>query len=96
MDDTLILEIEPLCECGCNFEGKDGFEYTSEHCDFRGIISSRIRVNPNSAGGTLFVPTLCLGGYFSKKMGLGQIKKWLFHSDLGILKMCFLSVKLHI
>ena len=42
------------------------------------------------------MPTLCLGGYFSKKMGLGQIKKWLFHSDLGILKMCFLSKVAHL
>ena len=36
MEDTLTVEVEPLCDCGCEVEGNPGFEFTSEHCDYHG------------------------------------------------------------
>ena len=36
MEDTLVIDIEPICECGCSEEGSEGYDFTSEHCDYHG------------------------------------------------------------
>ena len=36
MEDTLVIEIEPICECECSEEGNEGYDFTSEHCDYHG------------------------------------------------------------
>ena len=36
MEDTLVIDIEPICECECSEEGSEGYDFTSEHCDYHG------------------------------------------------------------
>ena len=49
MEDTLVIDIEPICECGCSEEGSEGYDFTSEHCDYHGektsvtIIEAQLR-----------------------------------------------------
>ena len=42
MEDTLVIDIEPICECGCSEEGSEGYDFTSEHCDYHGEETSVI------------------------------------------------------
>ena len=41
MEDALVIEIEPVCACACAEEGSEGFEFTSEHCDYHGTEHSQ-------------------------------------------------------
>ena len=36
MEDKFVLEVEPICDCGCEMEGGDGFEHVSDHCSYQG------------------------------------------------------------
>ena len=36
MEDTLVIDIEPICDCECSEEGSEGYDFTSEHCDYHG------------------------------------------------------------
>ena len=36
MEDQFVVEVEPICDCDCNIEGSDGYEYTSEYCNYHG------------------------------------------------------------
>ena len=36
IEDTLVIDIEPICDCECATEGSEGFDFTSEFCDFHG------------------------------------------------------------
>lgn len=38
MEDKLVIDIEPICDCDCGVEGSDGYEYISEYCDYHGKI----------------------------------------------------------
>ena len=38
MDDTLLIDIEPICDCECREEGSEGYDFTSEHCDYHGEL----------------------------------------------------------
>ena len=40
MEDTLVIDIEPICECECSEEGSEGYDFTSEHCDYHGEETS--------------------------------------------------------
>ena len=31
-----MIDIEPICECECSEEGSEGYDFTSEHCDYHG------------------------------------------------------------
>ena len=37
-----MIDIEPICECGCSEEGSEGYDFTSEHCDYHGEETSVI------------------------------------------------------
>ena len=37
MEDKFVLEVESICDCGCEVEGSEGFEHVSEHCSYLGI-----------------------------------------------------------
>ena len=36
MEDSLVVEVEGVCECDCTIEGSAGYEYTSEYCNYQG------------------------------------------------------------
>ena len=36
MEDNFVVEVEPVCDCDCNIEGSEGYEYTSEYCNYQG------------------------------------------------------------
>merc|ERR1719471_1879730 len=38
IEDTLVIDIEPICDCECATEGSEGFDFTSEFCDFHGNL----------------------------------------------------------
>ena len=38
MEDTLVLDIEPLCDCECGLESSSSYDHTSEYCEFHGNI----------------------------------------------------------
>ena len=38
MEDTLVIDIEPICDCECSEEGSEGYDFTSEHCDYHGEL----------------------------------------------------------
>lgn len=38
MEDTLVLDIEPLCECECGLESSSSYDHTSEYCEYHGKI----------------------------------------------------------
>ena len=38
MEDTFVIQVEAICDCDCQVEGSEGYDYNSEECDYHGHL----------------------------------------------------------
>ena len=60
MEDKLVVEVEPICDCGCNMEGGEGYEAGSEYCNYQGdTVCGECRCAQNTEQGGSFWGNNC-------------------------------------